>query len=448
MNVSLRWFFLLICFSLTNLACEKSATTQEDSADIPKLLDRSEATRQGKEWDQVQSFYAENANRLRQNPNDQEALLNLSELFIQEARVTGESTHYYAAALKVLDKVLQGKPENKDFEFRALANKASVLLSLHQFQMAYDAGQQAIALSPYNAQTYGILADAEVELGKYKDAVATADKMVSIRPDLRSYSRVSYLRQIYGDNKGAIEAMNLAAEAGYPGAENTEWARVTLGDLLVNVGALEQAEEVYKTALANRPEYPYAEIGLAKVAKAKGKYDEAIQHTETAIRTISLPAFVDQLSDLYELKGDTKKAAEIRKDIVDLLQAAQKEEPKDVPVKHHAARELAMAYLKNNELDPALDQALTDLKMRPDNIDANELVAWIYFLKADYGNASLHADKMLATHVKNANTLYKAGLIYTKAGNTAKGNQLMADAKKTSPYLDGTLTKYGNNILD
>lgn len=447
MRLSLHLTLLLSIFLFLASACEKNENSQTADADIPKLLQRQDAVMQGKEWDEVQNFYGENTNRLRKNPNDQEAMLNLSELFIQEARVTGESTHYYNATLKLLNKVLE-KPDNQDFEFRALVNKASVLLSLHQFQMALDAGQKAVALNPYNAQIYGILVDANVELGNYKTAVETADKMVSIRPDLRSYSRVSYLRQIYGDNKGAIEAMNMAAEAGYPGAENTEWARITLGDLLLNVGALEQAQQVYQTALSNRPDYPYAEIGLAKVEKAKGNYDKAIEYTEAAIRTLSLPAFVDQLSDLYELKGNTEKAAEIRSDIVDLIEQAKKEEPKDALVAHNASRELAMAHLKNNNLDKALQYALTDLKMRPENIDANELVAWIYYLKQDYVKAKLHADKMLATQVKNPNTLYKAGLIYEKAGDTKKGNQLLADAKSISPYIDANLAKYNGNVLN
>jgi len=439
------FYFCYLLLLIT--ACNKSKTSENDNTAIPKLLQRSEATMQGKEWDQVQSLYAENAKLVRENPNDVEALLNLSEIFIQEARVTGESTHYYNATLNVLGRVLKSPSKNKDQEFRALANKASVLLSLHQFQVALETSQQAVALNPYNAQVYGTLVDAHVELGNYEEAVQTSDKMISIRPDLRSYSRVSYLRQIYGDNKGAIEAMNLAAEAGYPGAENTEWARVTLGDLLVNAGALPQAEQVYQLALTNRPQYPYAEIGLAKVEKAKGNYDKAIQHTETAIRIISLPEFVDMLSDLYELKGNTEKATEIRGDIVKLLEEAQAEEPKDALVKHNGARELAMGYLKNNDLDKALENALIDLKMRPENIDANELAAWIYYLKGDYNNAKVHADKMLKTNVKNPNTLYKAGLIYAKTGDNKKSDTLLAEAKTISPYIDGLLTKYATTAM-
>lgn len=56
---------------------------------------------------------------------------------------------------------------------------------------------------------------------------------MSIRPDLRSYSRISYLREIYGDLDGAIEAMKLAVTAGYPGYEQTAWARLTLGKKLI-----------------------------------------------------------------------------------------------------------------------------------------------------------------------------------------------------------------------
>lgn len=441
----LQLAFVLCCLVLFTLACQNQ---QHSDTDIPELLQRTEAIRQGKEWDDLQSYYAKNLNRVRKNPQDQEAFLNLSEVFIQEARVTGESGHYYSAALKMLEHVLRNKPNNKEIEFRALANQASVMLSLHQFQMALETGEQAVAINPYNAQIYGILVDANVELGNYKKAVEMADKMVSIRPDLRSYSRVSYLRQIYGDNKGAIEAMNLAAESGYPGAEDTEWARVTLGDLLLNAGDLKSAEGVYQLTLQNRPNYPYALIGLAKVEKSKSNYDAAITQTEAAIRIMSLPAFVDLLSDLYELKGDQAKAQEIRAEIVALLEEVQKQEPKDALVKHNGAREMAMAYLKNNQWDQALQFALIDWKMRPENMDANELLAWIYYLKSDYANAKHYADKMLKTNVQNVNTLYKASLIYAKAGDADKATQYLAASKAISPYADELLQKQNEIVLN
>lgn len=100
---------------------------------------------------------------------------------------------------------------------------ASVLLSQHEFKQALQIAKEEAQLYSYNAGIHGSLTDAYVELGNYKKAVATADKMMSIRPDLRSYSRISYLREIYGDMDRAIEAMKLAVTAGYLGYEQTAW---------------------------------------------------------------------------------------------------------------------------------------------------------------------------------------------------------------------------------
>ena len=89
--------------------------------------------------------------------------------------------------------------------------------------------------------------------------------MISIRPDIRSYSRVSYLREIHGDYPGAIEAMKLAVDAGLPGDEATEWARVHLGHLYEITGDLKNAEMHYLIALQKRPGYAYAIAGQGSI---------------------------------------------------------------------------------------------------------------------------------------------------------------------------------------
>jgi tetratricopeptide (TPR) repeat protein len=147
------------------------------------------------------------------------------------------------------------------------------------------------------------------------------------------------------------------------------------------------------------------------------------------------------LGDLYELKGDEGKAKEIRSDVLELLEEGEKEQPEEADAKHNANRELATASMHCNKLDDALRYAKQDLQMRPENIDANELTAWIYYLKGDYANAKLHADKMLKTNTKNAATLYKAGVIYQAAGDAEKGSKLKAEALAINKYLDELLVK-------
>ncbi|MBK8111769.1 MAG: tetratricopeptide repeat protein [Saprospiraceae bacterium] len=161
---------------------------------VPELLDRNERITMGKEWDQVQSKYVSLRNQLLTNSNDHKAATSMAYLFIKEARITGEHGHYYPAAQSMLNHILESKDLDNENRFNALVTKAGVQLSLHDFQTALHTAEEAILLNPYNSQIYGVLVDCHIELGNYKEAVAVADKMMAIRPDLRSYSRVSYLR--------------------------------------------------------------------------------------------------------------------------------------------------------------------------------------------------------------------------------------------------------------
>jgi hypothetical protein len=73
--------------------------------------------------------------------------------------------------------------------------------------------------------------------------------MVSIRPDLSSYSRISYQREIHGDNEGAIEAMKWLWKLAHPGDEATEWSRIQLAKLYEHTGQIEYARMNYTIAL-------------------------------------------------------------------------------------------------------------------------------------------------------------------------------------------------------
>src|SRR4051812_39413490 len=141
---------------------------------------------------------------------------------------------YEEKGLKIFNDILQNDPG----DFEALIGKATIQLSQHKFTEAMITGRKAIEANKYNSAGYGILTDAFVETGNYAMAIECADSMVLIRPDLRSYSRVSYLREIHGNYKGAIEAMKLAVSAGVDGREDTEWSRYQLGLLYEKTGQL------------------------------------------------------------------------------------------------------------------------------------------------------------------------------------------------------------------
>ncbi len=427
-KITIALLMMLACFGSNFLS---SCSQKKDI--IPALLERKKPMGPDDEKATIKTAYDKAVAALKKDPEDLKQYITLASVFLSEGRITGNNTYYSNAAVQMLDKVNQTTTGNRDLVFQALSLKSAVLLNMHQFKDALETAQQGAAINSTNAGIFGALVDANVEMGNYQEAIKDCDRMMGIRPDLRSYSRASYLRQIFGQNNGAKEAMQMAVQAGLPGQESTEWARTNLADLYLNTGNLDSASIIYRSSLVYRPDYPFALIGLARVEKTKKDYDAALSYAKKAIQARSEVAFVALLADIYEAKGDVEKAKQTRKDVIDLLQQGQDDEPKDALVKHNVSREMATAYLNAGEPDKALQYARTDLNMRPDNIDANELIAWIYYMKHDYANARIRTDKMLATKTQNAATLYKAGVVYAAAGDAVKGNRMMQDALAINP---------------
>lgn len=400
----------------------------------PELLNRSEVIRNGKEWDLVQNQYSDALNALRKNPRDDEAALKMVEVFINEARVTGEHGHYYPAALKLTDEILNSKPDSEDIRFQALSMAAAVLLSQHEFKEALIAAKEGAQLYTYNAGIHGSLTDAHVELGNYQAAVAAADRMMSIRPDLRSYSRISYLREIHGDTDGAIEAMRLAVSAGYPGYEQTAWARLTLGNLLEGIGDLEQAEIQYKLILQNRPNYAFAIAALAGIAEKRGELEKAETLLKEACGIIPEVGFYVQLAALYQSTDRVAESQKLTEEIWEMLQD-------DVDSGHNMNMEYTQIYLDLvGDYDKALEYALKEYKKRPDNIDVNRLAAIAYYKKGAYQKAQTHIEKASITNSKNPELLLVKGLTAEKLGDKKAGKETIKMAMDTNPYLSSCLT--------
>jgi len=389
-------FSLIIAIGLFSCGGDKN---EASLSSVPQLIDRSEKIQLGKEWDFVQNFYAEQQESLRKNPNDNEAKLNLAQLYIKEARVTGEHGHYYPAALQMIDQILDSKIENQDLKFRSLVTKAGVQLSLHEFQDALKTGQAALVLNPRNAQVYGVLVDCYVELGKYEKAVASADKMVSIKPDLRSYARVSYLREIHGDVEGAFEAMKLAVKAGYPGYEETAWTKQTLAELSMRYGHLDQAKHIFENILETRENYPFAVAGLAEVLYEKGAIKAAEEKFNEAAGIIPEVGFFISLAQIYK---DQDRTEEFNKTIEEVLVMLKD----DTDHGHNMNLEYADLYLNLME-DPekAFEYANAEFEKRPENIDVNKMMAEIHLSMNKKDAAKKFSQVAMSTNSKNPDLL-------------------------------------------
>src|SRR5688572_28860253 len=267
----MKRIYTLVLLASLFMSCQNR---KEPGAD---LLDRKGPISTTSEWLNAKAAIQTLQNDIRKKPTDQKKKFMLALAYMQEARVTGEHPHYYPLASDILDDVIESTPADKNLFFEAMVAKATVQLSLHYFAEALKTAQHAEKIDTTTASLYGVFCDAYVELGDYAKAIAAADRMTSIRPDIRSYSRISYLREIYGDTLGAIEAMKEAIASGVPGLEQTAWARITLGGLYEAMGNLHEAEMQYRRVLAERPHYAFAIGGLGRIEAKRKNYNKSIE---------------------------------------------------------------------------------------------------------------------------------------------------------------------------
>jgi len=256
---------------------------------------------------------------LRLGGRDPERLSELGLAYQVRWRETGNAA-FLPLAGRALHDALGLRPKDATATL-ALGNLA---LIRHDFRGALGLGRRAQRLAPFAARPFGVVGDALVELGRYRAAFATFDRMASLKPSLASYARVAYARELRGDRAGAAAAMSLALDAAGGSPEPTAWAHVELAKLALGDGRVRAGQLHARAALAIFPGYAPALEQLARVEAATGRLDAAVATARSAVASVPLPQYVALLGDLLERRGRTAEAARQRATVaaIDRLLAA------------------------------------------------------------------------------------------------------------------------------
>jgi len=361
--------------------------------------------------------------RLRQNPDEQLSYVKLGAAYLQKARETGDPT-YYTKSEAALQRALELKPQ----DLLAMVQLGALDLSRHQFREALALGQQAQALNSTIPIIYGVIGDAQTELGRYDDALHSVQTMVDMRPDLSSYSRASYVRELHGDGVGAIEAMQRAVQAGGPNAENTNWTRVQLGNLYFNSGRLADAETHYNEALASYPDYVHAIAGLARVHAARREYDEAIKLYTDVVNRFPLPEYVIALGDVYEAAGRMQEAQQ-QFNLVHVIERLYIANGVDTDLETAL---FEADHYQDQDMNEILARARRALDKRP-TIYAKDVLAWALYQAGQYASAYDLSRQALQLGTQDALLLFHAGMIADRLGRTAEAQANLEQALSINP---------------
>ncbi len=401
-------------------------TQQEKSYELVSLLDRTEGLA-SQEFEDLKERFNQHKAAYNKDHSDFQSLLKLAEIYIYEARVSGEHPYYYSAANDALDEMIKNKNTlTEDEYFTALFYKSTVQLSQHHFQDALVTAQEAKAINDKNAGIYGVLVDANVEMGNYDAAVEMCDTMMLIRPDLRSYSRTSYLREIYGDLDGSKEAMKMAINAGAPYSEYKCWSIVTMGKIHESHGDLDSALAYYEFAITERENYPFGLAGMASVYAKQGKTDQAKKMLKSAIEIIPEIGFHIDMAQLLKEEGNMEAYNAKIAEIEEMFQ-------EDIASGHNMNLEYAAFLLAfKNDAKAALAKAEMELEERKNNIDVNKNLAVINYKLGNQKAAMDHLEIALKTNKKDADLICLQGLL-------KEDTKLIAQSFKMNPYQNHVL---------
>jgi tetratricopeptide (TPR) repeat protein len=358
--------------------------------------------------------------RLQQVPGDWQASASLGMAYVQEARVTADPS-YYPKAQQILHMSLRTHPQHN---VDAWVGLASLSAARHHFAEALIQGEHARRVDPYLAAVYGVIGDAQLELGRYRDAFATFQKMVDTQPGLTSYARVSYARELTGDVHGALQAMQAARSvAGSP--EDASWVAYQLGELAWNAGDVNEAADRYREAQQLDPTWVPPLAGMAKVAWARGDTTTAIAAYREVVTRYPAPENVIALGDLLAVTGD-RAGAEQQYSLARAEARLFKANGVNVDL------ELALFDADHGAPAAAVKAAKTEWHRRH-SIHVADAYAWALHAAGRDAEAARFSRRALALGTRSALFRYHAGMIQLALRHDAAGRADLRLALSINP---------------
>jgi tetratricopeptide (TPR) repeat protein len=342
----------------------------------------------------------------------------LANALIRRARETSDPD-YFAQAEDAVQKSLKLSPNN----FDTSQIQVSILLGEHEYPAALEAAQALNKQVPDAVMVYGLLTDANMALGNYKDAETSAQWMLNLRPgNLPALIRAAQLRELFGDVDGSNELFHMAYQS--TAATETEeraWLLTQMGRLRLASGNSDAAEQLLQQALTVFANYPQAMTALAKVRMVQGRYEDAVSFFRQGYKSAPCAENLYTLAEALRLAGHQ---AEAKKEFAEFEVKALAESAG----KNNANRELIFYYADYaHQPGKALAVAKQEYSWRQD-VYTLDAYSWALHVSGQDAEARKQIGLALAVGIRDAQLFRHAGELALKTGDRGAAERYLKES--------------------
>jgi len=360
--------------------------------------------------------------RLRTLPRDHETWAALGLAYVEQARVTADPS-LYPKAEGALERSLAVKPlENPT----ALVGLGALANARHEFAAARRFATDAVRANPFDAEAYGVLADAHTQLGDPAAATSAIQRMLDLRPGLAAYARASYDLEQRGEVAEAADLMRRALDAAVDPAD-IAFCRNQLGDLAWSTGDLATASGEYAAELSANPGYLALLRGRARVAAARGDLAAAVTDVGTVAARTPTPDTLLEYATLLRLAG---RSADADRQLT-LAEAAHTLFVANGGQDDLAGAQLALA---RGDATAAVRLAQAEWKRRP-FADVADVLGWSLHTAGRDAEALPLLRKAVAGSPRNAGYAYHLGITLLSLGDQPGALAALRQVRAVNPYF-------------
>jgi tetratricopeptide (TPR) repeat protein len=375
---------------------------------------------------------------LRQDPSSAIALTQLSGLYVQRARETGDDQNYTQAEQYARRSLALRVNRNGP----AFVTLAAALVGQHRFQEAEQVATELVAFDPEVPQYRAQLGEIQMELGHYAAARQSFDSLYKVRTHLSIAPRLARWAEMNGNTAYARKLLSEAltearARRNLP-KEQLAWFYLRLGDIDMRNGRLRGAREMFGKGMQIEPADYRLLDAMAHLEAIEGNPKKAIEYGERGIATRLDPATLGTIGDAYATLGDSDRADEHFR-TMEVAVSGQ-------PGAYHRAWSLFLLD-HNRRIPEVLANVQAEIETRKD-IYGFDLLAWALHKAGRHAEARLAMNEARRLGTRDAMLFYHAGMIERSLGYAGRAQYFLAEALQVNPRFHPTHPREIRAVLD